>query len=78
MNSDEDNILVRLQFSNDLVLPVRDSGHQVIMELQLLPHLLHDVLEEPEEDRESTWTEKKLVLVFSLTFSLPILRNLFS
>ena len=56
MNSDEDNILVRLQFSNDLVLPVRDSGHQVILELQLLPHLLHDVLEEPKEDRVLTWT----------------------
>ena len=47
MDSYEDNILIRLQFSNNLVLPVRDSGHQVILELQLLPHLLHDVLEEP-------------------------------
>ena len=51
MDSNEDDILIRLQFSNDLVLPVRDSGHQVILEHQLLPHLLHDVLEQPEVDR---------------------------
>ena len=51
MDSDEDDMLFRLQLSNDLVLPVRDSGHQVILEHQLLPHLLHDVLEQPEVDR---------------------------
>ena len=51
MDSYEDDILIRLQLSNDLVLPVRDSGHQVILEHQLLPHLLHDVLEQPEVDR---------------------------
>ena len=56
MGSNEDNILVRLQLSNDLVLPVRDSGHQVILEHQLLPHLLHDVLEQPEVDRVVTLT----------------------
>ena len=54
MDSYEDNILIRLQISNDFVLPVRDSGHQVILEHQLLPHLLHDVLEQPEEDRIQT------------------------
>ena len=54
MDSYEDDILIRLQFSNYLVLPVRDSGHQVILEHQLLSHLLHDVLEEPEEDRIQT------------------------
>ena len=54
MDSYEDNVLVRLQFSNDLVPPVRDSGHQVILEDQLLPHLLHGVLEQPEEDRVFT------------------------
>ena len=57
MDSNEDDILIRLQLSNDLVLPVRDSGHQVILEHQLLPHLLHDVLEQPEVDWVSTLTE---------------------
>ena len=52
MDSYEDDILIRLQFSNDLVLPVRDSSYEVILEHQLLSHLLiHDVLEQPEEDR---------------------------
>ena len=54
MDSYEDNILIRLQISNYLVLPVRDSCHQVILEHQLVSHLLHDVLEEPEEDRIQT------------------------
>ena len=54
VDSYEDDILVRLQLSHDLVLPVRDSGHQVILEHQLVSHLLHDVLEEPEEDRVPT------------------------
>ena len=54
MDSDEDDILIRLQLNNDLVLPVRDSGHQVVLEHQLLPHLLHDVLEQPEVDRVFT------------------------
>ena len=65
MDSYEDDILIRLQLSNDLVLPVRDSGHQVILELQLLPHLLHDVLEEPEEDRVLTWTGQVGAWIFS-------------
>ena len=56
MDSYEDDILIRLQLSNDLVLPVRDSGHQVVLEHQLLPHLLHDVLEQPEVDRVVTLT----------------------
>ena len=54
VDSYEDDIFVRLQFSNDLVLPVPDGGHQVILEHQLLPHLLHDVLEQPEVDRVIT------------------------
>ena len=54
MDSYEDDILIRLQLSNNSVLPVRDSGHQVILEHQLLPHLLHDVLEQPEVDRVIT------------------------
>ena len=51
VDSYEDDILIRLQFSNDLFLPVRDSGHQVILEHQLVSQLLHDVLEQPEEVR---------------------------
>ena len=54
MHSDEDDILIRLQLSNDLVLPVRNPCHQVIVELQLFPHLLHDVFEEPKVDWELT------------------------
>ena len=51
VDSYEDDIFVRLQFSNDLVLPVPDGGHQVILEHQLLSQLLHDVLEQPKVDR---------------------------
>ena len=54
MYSNEDDILIRLQLIINLVLPVRDSGHQVVLEHQLLPHLLHDVLEQPEVDRVFT------------------------
>ena len=54
MDSNEDNILIRLQFGNDLVLPVPDSSYEVILEHQLLSYLLHDVLEQPEEDRVLT------------------------
>ena len=57
VDSYEDDILVRLQFSNNLVLPVPDSGHQVILEHQLLSQLLHDVLEQPKVDREFTLTK---------------------
>ena len=62
MDSYEDDILFRLQFSSDLVLPVRDPFHQAIMEHQLLSHLLHDVLEQPKVDREFTLRELRLVL----------------
>ena len=51
MDSYEDDMLFRLQLSNDFVLPVRDTSHQVVLEHQLLSHLLHDVLEQPEVDR---------------------------
>ena len=54
MDSNEDNILIRLQLGNDLVLPVPDSSNEVILEHQLLSYLLHDVLEQPEEDRVLT------------------------
>ena len=54
MDSYEDDILIRLQISNDFVLPVLYGGQQVILEHQLLPHLLHDVLEQPEVDRIQT------------------------
>ena len=60
VDSYEDNILIGLQFSNDLVLPVLDSGHQVVLEHQLVSHLLHDVLEQPEVDRVLTLTEMRL------------------
>ena len=36
MDSDENNILLGLKFSNDLRFPVRNGGHQVVLELQLL------------------------------------------
>ena len=64
VDSYEDDILVRLQFSNDLVLPAPDSGHQVILEHQLLSHLLHDVLEQPEEDWIQTLTGRRLAVGF--------------
>ena len=70
MDSYEDDILVRLQFSNDLLLPVPDGGHQVGLEHQLLSHLLHDILEQPEEDRGFPLTEIRLVLGFCLKLSL--------
>ena len=54
MDSNKDDILIRLQFVNDLVLPVPDSSYEVIMERQLLSYLLHDVLEQPEENRVLT------------------------
>ena len=54
VDSYEDDILIRLQFSNDLVLPVPDTLLQVVMEHQLLSHLLHYVLEQPKVDRELT------------------------
>ena len=74
----EDDILVGLQFSNDLVLPVPDGGHQVILEHQLLSQLLHDVLEQPKVDREFTLTEMRLVRWDSVTHCLsPTSRNLF-
>ena len=60
VDSYEDDILIRLQFSNDLVFPVRDSGHQVILEHQLVSQLLHDVLEQPEVDRVLTLIEIRL------------------
>ena len=54
MYSYEDDILIRLQLGNNLVLPVRYSGHQVVLEHQLLPHLFHDLLKQPEVDRVFT------------------------
>ena len=57
MDSNEDDILIRLQFSNNLILPVRDSSYEVILEYQLLSHLIHDVFEQPEEDRVRTLTQ---------------------
>ena len=68
MYSNEDDILNRLQLSNNLILPVRDSSHQMILEHQLLSHHLHDVLEQPEEDRVLALTERSSVLGFCLTF----------
>ena len=41
MNSNKDYILIRLQFSNNLVLPMGDGRQQVIMEHKLLSQLLH-------------------------------------
>ena len=67
MDSNEDDILIRLQFSNDLVLPVCDSSYEVILEHQLLSHLIHDLLKQPEEDRVLTLTEVRLVPGFCLT-----------
>ena len=63
MDSYEDNILISLQLSNDLVLPVRDSGHQVVLEHQLLPHFLHDVLEQPEVDWVGALTKSRFVML---------------
>ena len=57
MDSDEDDILLRLQFGNNLRLPVFDSGHQMVLELKLVSQLADDVLEEPEEDWILTLTE---------------------
>lgn len=68
MDSNEDDILIRLQFSNNLILPVPDSSHQMILEHQLLSHHLHDVLKQPEEDRVLALTERSSVLGFCLTF----------
>ena len=64
MDPDEDDILIRIQFSNDLVPPVLDGGHQVVPEHQLLSHLLHDVLEQPEEDWIQTLTGRRLAVGF--------------
>ena len=61
MDSYENDILISIQFSNDLVLPVPDSSYEVIMEHQLLSHFLHYVLEEPQVDRESTLREVMIV-----------------
>ena len=60
MDSYEDDILIRVQINHYLVLPVLDSGHQVVLEHQLVSHLLHDVLEQPEVDRVLTLTEMRL------------------
>ena len=67
MDSYKDDILISLQLINDLVLPVPDCSYEVIMEHQLLSHLIHDVLEQPEEDRVLTLTQRSLVLGFCLT-----------
>ena len=75
MDSNEDDILIRLQFSNDLVLPVRNPCHQVIVELQLFPHLLHDVFEEPKVDWELTWTEVRRLFWFCLLLSLTYIKK---
>ena len=47
VDTNEDDIFIRLQFLSDLSLPVIHGGYEVIVKNQAISQILNDVFEEP-------------------------------